>query len=99
MKPYYADYVNHILRFYFRYNKSKGFKNDVDKTNYIAADKVVQRLTDNEKSVLGTIFTEDNTNLGECVSLASRLHAWEVQQIWTLISTVTVKIAKERRLL
>lgn len=55
MKPYYADYVNHILRFYFRYNKNKGFKNDVDKTNYIAADKVVQRLTDGEKSVLGTV--------------------------------------------
>jgi len=98
-KPYYADYVNHILRFYFRYNRNKGFKNDVDKTNYIAADKVIQRLPDNDREVLSTVFRQDGINLAENINIAATQHGEDPAKIWSLVSMTTSKVAKERRLL
>lgn len=99
MKPYYADYVNHILRFYFRYNRSKGFKNDVDKSNYIAADKVIQRLPNDERDILSDVFCGNKETLGENVQTAADRYGVDTKTVWSIISTTTVKIAKERRLL
>ena len=98
-KPYYAEYVNHILRFYFRYNRSKGFKNDVDKMNYIAADKVVQRMTDIDRNILTLVFGQDDINLANNVNIASAHFGENTARIWSLVSTVTTKVAKERKLL
>ena len=98
-KPYYADYVNHILRFYFRYNRNKGFKNEVDKTNYIAADKVIQRMPDTDREVLSTVFKQDGINLAENINIAAAQHNEDPTKIWSLVSMTTTKVAKERRLL
>ena len=100
-KPYYAEYVNHILRFYFRYNPSKGFKNEVDKINYISADKVIQRMSDADKTVLSSLFgTDDNGfDLAYNVLVFARQHGVDQAKIWSLVSTTTTKIAKERKLL
>lgn len=98
-KPYYADYVNHILRFYFRYNRNKGFKNEVDKTNYIAADKVIQRMPDTDREVLSTVFRQDGINLAENINIAAAQHNEDPAKIWSLVSMTTTKVAKERRLL
>lgn len=98
-KPYYAEYVNHILRFYFRYNPNKGFKNDVDKMNYLAADKVIQKLTEAEQEVLCLIFNMENIHVVDNVSVVARQRHQDPTKIWTLISTTTSKIAKERKLL
>ena len=98
-KPYYADYVNHILRFYFRYNRNKGFKNEVDKTNYIAADKVIQRMPDTDREVLSTVFRQDGINLAENINIAAAQHNEDPAKIWSLVSMTTTQVAKERRLL
>lgn len=98
-KPYYADYVNHILRFYFRYNRNKGFKNEVDKTNYIAADKVIQRMPDTDREVLSTVFKQDGINLAENINIAAAQHNEDPAKIWSFVSMTTTKVAKERRLL
>lgn len=98
-KPYYADYVNHMLRFYFRYDRKKGFKNDVDKSNYIAADKVIQHLPENDVEVLRTVYKQDGINLADNVFTAAKEHHKEATNVWSLVCTVTTKVAKERRLL
>ena len=98
-KPYYAEYVNHILRFYFRYDRTRGFKNDVDKTNYLSADRVIQKLSDNDVKVLTTVFQQDNPNLVDNVVSASKQFREDPTKIWSLISSITTKIAKERKLL
>lgn len=99
-KPYYADYVNHILRFYFRYDAHKGFKNEVDKCNYIAADKVIKRQDEADIIILSKVFENcENINLYDNItSVANKLHL-EAKSIWSLVSNITVKIAKERGLL
>ena len=98
-KPYYADYVNHILRFYFRYNRNKGSTNQVDKTNHIAADKVIQRMPDTDREVLSTVFKQDGINLAENINIAAAQHNEDPAKIWSLVSMTTTKVAKERRLL
>lgn len=98
-KPYYAEYVNHILRFYFRYDRTRGFKNDVDKTNYMSADRVIQKLSDNDVKVLTTVFQQDNPNLVDNVVLTAKKFREDPTKIWSLISSITTKIAKERKLL
>lgn len=98
-KPYYADYVNHCLRFYFRYNASHGFKNEVDKLNYNATERVVNRLESADREILKTVFTQDNLNIFENVSHATIVCHEDDKKVWSLINYVTGKIAKERRLL
>lgn len=98
-RPYYAEYVNHILRFYFRYDPCKGFKNDVDKTNYISADRVIQKLSDTEQKVLTTIYQQDNVNIVDNIVVASKQFKEDPTKIWSLVSATTTKVAKERKLL
>lgn len=98
-KPYYAEYINHILRFYFRYNCNKGFKNDVDKLNYTAADKVIRRLSDTDRQVLCSIFIIENMNVADNISIVARQRHEDPTKIWSLVSAITTKIAKERKLL
>lgn len=97
-KCYYADYVNHIFRFYFRYNRNKGFKNEVDKLNYTAADKVVQKLTDEQRELLSAVFKQDSINLGESIAITAAQYGEEPVRLWSLVSMTTTKVAKERRL-
>lgn len=98
-KPYYADYVNHILRFYFRYNFTKGFKNEVDKMNYTAADKVVQKLSSKDRSMLSEVFNLDGINLVDNIATVAARRNEDSTKLWSLVSTITTKVAKERRLL
>lgn len=98
-KTYYADYVNHILRFYFRYSPNKGFKNEVDKSNYIAADRVIRRLSHNDIELLSFVFKQDSNILADNIYAAATRYSQEPVKIWSLISTTTTKIAKERKLL
>ena len=98
-KPYYADYVNHMLRFYFRYNRSKGFKNDVDKINYLAADKVITRLPDYQQDWLFDVFNGKSISFNKNVALAADRNGVDKTTLWSILTTVTTKIAKERKLL
>lgn len=98
-KPYYAEYVNHILRFYFRYEPGKGFKNDVDKMNYAAAYKVIGRMSDMDSQILSDLFHPDDFDLPYNVVVAAKKHGIDQAKIWSLVSTTTTKIAKERKLL
>lgn len=97
-KPYYADYVNHILRFYFRYNRNKGFKNDVDKSNYIAADKVIQRLTNIERNIISDVFTNERSMV-IIIPLISQKYAMCECDVWDILSTVQKRIAVKRGLI
>ena len=97
-KTFYDEYVNHMLRFYFRYKPNRGFKNDVDKTNYIAVDRVVKRLSDNDKQLLQELYSGKRP-VGTTIRAIATRHNITTSTIWDLRYSVTIKIAKERRLL
>ncbi len=98
-KAYYADYVNHMLRFYFRYDSRGGFKNETDKNNYISVDRVIKRQSDADRIILERIYRNKNPKLREVIlSVGAELNL-NVNGIWNLINAITNKIAKERGLL
>jgi hypothetical protein len=67
--------------------------------NYLAADKVVQKLSDTDQKLLSAIFQIDNINVGDNVlEIATRLRV-DSTKLWSLVSAITTKVAKERRLL
>lgn len=98
-KPYYADYVNHMLRFYFRCDPSGGFKSETDELNYTAADAIIRDLPDKDRLLLTSVFQQDNVNLAANVSLSAAAYNVQATRIWSLLSSVTPKIAKQRRLI
>ena len=100
MKTYYADYVNHILRFYTRYAKRKkaGFHSKIDRLNYAAADRVFSKLTPIEQNILTEVYTRRDT-LGDNVFEVAKTKGISQDVIWALITTVSNSIAKERDLI
>lgn len=101
-KPFYADYVNHMLRFYTRYDgtikQSHSHEYDVDKLNYAAVDTVLSRVKDHEKELIISIFTTDDPVSHTLYAICPKLCISE-REAWQVISKITRLIAKERRLI
>lgn len=52
MRPYYAEYANHILRFYTRHA-------DNGSDNWKAADKVFKQLTAREQTEILSVYRDN----------------------------------------
>lgn len=97
-KPYYADYVNHMLRYYATYRDSKGIRSDVDERNYRCVDKVINTIPQYEQLILMDIYRRRDA-LPDNVCRVSAQSSIDPRLIWTLISGITNKIARERHLI
>lgn len=98
MSTIYTSYVNHILRFYIRYPGLAQFKSEVDKMNYLAADRVFAKLKESEKSILTDIYTRKDT-IPDNVYVTAKARGVNQDEIWRLILTVSAMIAEERKLI
>ena len=98
MKTFYADYVNHILRFYTRHSKRDGFKSEADKLNYNAAKKVFAKLTEQEQVMLIDVYHRNDT-MADNVYEVAKARGINQDELWTLISKVSNRIARERKLI
>ncbi len=102
-KPFYADYVNRMLRFYARKIHSgevpwMKMKNTVDKENWKCVVRVLDKLPERDKDVIIEVYRRGNTLPDNIYWVAKELKV-EQDMIWTLVSKVTKKIAKERGLI
>ena len=99
-KPFYADYVNHMLRFYTRHEGSQNqtHSHEIDKLNYSAVDKVMARVKDHEKELLVSVYITDEPVVHTIYSICPKL-CINPDEAWKIISKVTKMIAKERRLI
>ncbi len=102
-KPFYADYVNHMLRFYARNVRSEDvmrlkFKSEVDKLNWLSVIRVLHKLPERDKDIIIEVFGRGDT-LADNIHEVSKELAINQDVIWTLVSKVTYKIAKDRRLI
>ena len=102
-KPYYADYVNRMLRFYARKVYSDEvmrmeLKNDVDKRNWRCVVRVLDKLPERDKDVIIEVYRRGDTLADNIYQVAKELKV-EQDMIWTLVSKVTKRIAKERGLI
>lgn len=98
-RPFYAEYVNHCLRFYCRNTeKPTSFKTEVDKANWLSCDAVVKNYPAEERSILIAIYCENDT-LADNVYQVSKRFRVSQDKVWNLINEVARKIAKHRGLL
>ena len=98
MKTFYADYVNHILRFYTRHSKRDGFRSEADKLNYVAAERVFAKLDEKEQILLIDVYHRNDT-MADNVYKVAKARGINQDEIWTLISKVSNRIARERKLI
>lgn len=102
-KPFYADYVNRMLRFYARSGLVDAggeirFRTTVDKQNWESVDRVLQGLSKRDKYVIMEVYGRGDTLADNIYEIAKELRVNQ-DSIWSLISKVTRKIAKERKLI
>ena len=99
-KPFYADYVNRLMRWYCR-AKEKGKKvnleSALDRENWDAVAKVMERLNEENRCAIMKVYCKRDTMI-ENVYLTALELGWEQDKLWTLVSKVTRKVAEERRL-
>lgn len=102
-KPFYADYVNRMLRFYARKIHSSEvprmkMKNDVDKENWRCVVRVLDKLPERDKDVIIEVYGRGDTLADNIYWVAKELKV-DQDMIWALVSKVTKRIAKERKLI
>lgn len=101
-KPFYADYVNHMLRFYSRHDNTLKQLNshdyEVEKLNYTAVDSVLSRSKDHEKELIISIYTTDEPLNHTVTTTCSKL-CITTEEAWKIISRITKAVARERRLI
>lgn len=98
-RTYYTDYVRHALRFYSRNNAPRPvFRNDVDKSNWLSCECVLNKYPDNIKEILLEIYSGHDT-LADEVYLACKKRNIEQNHIWDTMKIVEQAIAHRRGLL
>ena len=99
-KPFYADYVNRLMRWYCR-AKEKGkevkLENTLDRENWEAVAKVMERLNEENRCAIMKVYCKRDTMMDNVYLTALEL-GWEQDKLWALISKVTRRVAEERGL-
>lgn len=101
IRPYYADYVNHMLRHYCRHpegcDESAGYS---DRENWKACDTVLRRLKDSDREVLTEIYKTiggDRPIIAAVQTVAEKTGRG-TQSIHDLIRAASLMIKEERGL-
>lgn len=98
-RPFYAEYVNHCLRFYCRNTeKPTSFKTEVDKANWLSCDTVMKNYPTEDRNILIAIYCENDT-LADNVYQVCKQFRVSQDKVWNLINEASRKIAKHRGLL
>lgn len=99
MKKYYTEYVYHCLRFYARYHDgANNFRSDVDRKNWVACDKVLSRLRDEDKKMVVMVF-QSRDSIADSVYETAKLYRIDQNHLWKILSEIESKIAKSRGLI
>ena len=99
-KPFYADYVNRLLRWYCR-AKEKGkevkLETPLDRMNWNAVAKVMEGLKEENRRAIMGVYCKRDTMADNVYSTAVEL-GWEQDKLWALVGKVTRRVAEERGL-
>ena len=99
-KPYYADYVNRLMRWYCRAQeagKEVNLENALDRENWNAVARVMERLDEEDKCAIMGVYCKRDT-MADNVYLTAFELGWDQDKLWALVSRVTRKVAEERGL-
>ena len=97
MRPYYSEYVRHMLRFYTRNLHETRFKSDVDKQNWIACDKAFKNLSDRDRDIMALVYGSFDT-LPDNVYETAKKYSMNQNIIWDAMKDLERDIAWKRGL-
>lgn len=99
-KPFYADYVNRLMRWYCRAmeeGKEVNLESALDRENWNAVAKVMERLNEENRCAIMKVYCKRD-NIVDSVRLTAVELGWDQNKLWVLVSKVTRKVAEERGL-
>ena len=99
-KPFYADYVNRLMRWYCRAvedGREVKLESALDRENWDAVAKVMEGLDEKDKCAIMGVYCKRDT-MADNVYLTALEMDWKQDKLWTLISRVTRRVAEERGL-
>ena len=99
-KPFYADYVNRLMRWYCRAmeeGKEVNLESSLDRENWNAVAKVMEKLNEENRCAIMKVYCKRD-NIVDSVRLTAVELGWDQNKLWALVSKVTRKVAEERGL-
>ena len=94
-KPFYTDYVRHCLRFYARTTSKPRFNSEVDKNNWYACDRAIERYSNEEKEIILYVYGMRDT-LADNVYEIARLKGIDQNIIWDMLKELEHRVGKKR---
>lgn len=103
MRPHYAEYVKHAMRFYARSRISASseqprFKTEADAKNWNACHGIMNTYSDEERNVFLSLYS-DLGSMPESIDKVSREYSMEPNRIWNLVNDLEKKVARRRGLI
>jgi hypothetical protein len=96
-KHFYTEYVRHCLRYYAR-NRKPRFNTEVDKNNWNACYRAIERYSDRDKDIFLRVYGMRDT-LADNVYEASQIYLIDQNIIWDMIKDLESRVAKKRGLI
>ena len=103
MRPHYAEYVKHAMRFYAksRINASSEqprFKTEADKKNWNACHTALNTFSPEDMDMLITLYGM-NESLPDAISRLAKDRRIHPNRVWNTVNDLERKIAKRRGLI
>ena len=99
-KPFYADYVNRLMRWYCRAveeEREVSLDSALDRENWEAVENVMGKLKEEDKCAIMGVYCKRDT-MGDNVYLTALELDWKQDKLWALVGRVSRQVAKERGL-
>ena len=97
-KPFYSEYVRHCMRYYSRNTNKPRFNTEVDKNNWYACHKAIERYSDRDKDILIRVYSMYDTLADNVYEVAKTYHI-DQNIIWDMLKDFEHSIAKKRGLI
>ena len=97
-RPFYTEYVRHMLRFYTRNLSLTDFKSEVDRTNWYACHDVLKIYSSRDTAILIYVYSSFDT-LPDNVYNISNAHNIHQNIVWDMMKELERKLAIRRGLL
>lgn len=97
-RPFYSEYVRHCMRFYSRNTAKPQFKTEVDKNNWYACHRAMERFADVDREMLTKVYALYDT-IADNVYEVAQAYGIDQNLIWNLIKELERSVAKKRGLI
>ena len=97
-RPFYTEYVRHMLRFYTRNLSLTDFKSEVDRRNWYTCHDVLKQYSSRDTAILIYVYSSFDT-LPDNVYNISIAHNIHQNIVWDMMKELERKLAIRRGLL